>query len=327
MSTKKKTEYFKVSKTNQNLSNKIESSKEDQNINLIYDGTIKEKKNYVPSTSQTYLSTNGILDERDTNGNIIFNEENLNETPNYLIENEKTETNINIEKKRNYKRKRKHNEFDLDNIRSSIKNKFFNFIILFFNGFIKMLFENVEREFIWINYHDKQKISKNTLKKQFNMTMEEILKLDIQKNYTKHDKEHNKHLLKDILSEIKKNYSIYLDLFEMPLSEFYLKIFINGNRKDLETNYNLPKNALLLDEIILNLKKVETYKKKFKTTAVNLLEFSGIDYIHLDNKNKNFFNPFQMGIDNEINSSLNESMNIDECFLRKREREDLNKSF
>ena len=243
-----------------------------------------------------------------------------------MIENEKTETN-NIDKKRNYKRKRKHNDFDLDNIRSSIKNKFFNFIILFFNGFVKMLFENVEREFIWINYNDKQKISKNTLKKQFNMTMEEILKLDIQKNYTKHDKEHNKHLLKDILSEIKKNYSIYLDLFEMPLSEFYLKIFINGNRKDLETNYNLPKGALLLDEIILNLKKDETYKKKFKTTAVNLLEFSGIDYIHLDNKNKNFFNPFQMGIDNEINSSLNESMNIDECFLRKREREDLNKSF
>jgi hypothetical protein len=193
-----------------------------------------------------------------------------------------------------------------------------------------MLFNNKYPPFIWINYSDKNKITKNSLNEQFNMPMEEILKLDIQENFSKYPKDFNKTLLTDILNDINQNYNFYLFLFEMPLYEFYLRFFVNGNRDLLEKEYNLPndKKALLLNEIILNLKKEEVYKNKYKKTAENLLEFSGINLNLLDNINENlnknneediFYSPYD-GESN--NNSINESENIEELFLRERNRED-----
>ena len=317
-------DYLKDSTNYKNLKKKNEFSKENSNLNIIYDGMVKEQKYNFPSSSQTYYSTNGLKEERNANGDIIFNDDTSNEI------NDSTKNKNFVNRKTKRKRIRKHNDSHLDNIRSSIKNKFFNFIISFFNGFVTMLFNNKYPPFIWINYSDKNKITKNSLNEQFNMPMEEILKLDIQENFSKYPKDFNKTLLTDILNDINQNYNFYLFLFEMPLYEFYLRFFVNGNRDLLEKEYNLPndKKALLLNEIILNLKKEEVYKNKYKKTAENLLEFSGINLNLLDNINENlnknneediFYSPYD-GESN--NNSINESENIEELFLRERNRED-----
>lgn len=205
-----------------------------------------------------------------------------------------------------------------------MKNKFFKFIVSFYNGLVKKIFGNKYKEFIPINYHDKNIISKKDLKKQFEMTMEEILKLDIQKNFKKHPNYFNCELFKKIITDIKENAPNFLFLFEIPLYEFYLEIFINGNRKELENNYNLSKKALLLDETILSLKKTKEYKEKFKDTAKKLIDFCEISY----DINKTIFNDkpsdnYENMNESDSNFSFDQHFfNDDDIFLSKKTKRD-----
>ena len=314
------------------------SIKEESNVNIIYDKKINEKKINIPLTSQTHAATNDIIIERVNNNNILFNDDNesgcdlalgLSKTK-YILDDNLTKKE---KKKRKYQRKRNHNDLHLDNIRSNLKNKFFNFIIVFFNGLINSLIENNTQIFRKINYKDKNKITKKQLNLQFNMTMKEILELDIQSNYTKIHRTHNKELLSQILTIFQNNYNYYISIFNMKLYEFYEKIFVNGNRLELEKEFNLPKNAYLLDETILNLDKSDRYKELFKKTALNLLQFSQIkNFIESNNKEDNyskikgekdiFETVIKMTDENRSNSSKDLSY-FDESYLRKRYREDI----
>ncbi len=314
-------------------------NKEESNVNMIYDKKINEKKINIPLTSQTNCATNDIIIERVNNNNILFHDDNESIDDLYFgISKTKFEFEDNSKKKKKdkikYYRKRMHNDLQLDNIRSNLKNKFFNFIIEFFNGLIKTLIEKNTQCFRKINYRDKNKITKIELNRQFNMTMTEILSLDIQSNYTNYHRTHNRELLSQILNIIHDNYSYYISIFNMKLYEFYEKIFVNGNRLELEKEFNLPKNAYLLNETISQLRtKTDKYKELFKKTALNILQFSQIkNYIEDNNKEDNystikgekdiFETEIQMKDENESNSSK-DYLTFDESYLRKRYREDI----
>ena len=161
--------------------------------------------------------------------------------------------------------------------------------------------------------------------------MKEILELDIQSNYTNFPKDHNKNLICKLLNIINENYSYYISIFNMKLYDFYEKIFVNGNRLELEKEFNLSKNAFLLNETILNLRKNDKYKGLFKKTALNLLEFSQIKNVKENNNiendlskikgEKDIFETESLD-DNNSNSSKN-FLNFDESFFRKRNRDDI----
>ena len=163
------------------------------------------------------------------------------------------------------------------------------------------------------------------------MTMKEILELDIQSNYTNFPKDHNKNLISKLLNIINENYSYYISIFNMKLYDFYEKIFVNGNRLELEKEFNLSKNAFLLNETILNLRKNDKYKGLFKKTALNLLEFSQIKNVKENNNiendlskikgEKDIFETESLD-DNNSNSSKN-FLNFDESFFRKRNRDEI----
>ena len=328
--------------SNQNLNQQIENNyetnksssqikfntKDESNVNIIYDKKINEKKINLPLTSQTHYATNHNI-EGFNNNNILFNDnDELIYDLNFGFEDNKKKNEKN---KRKYHRKRNHNDLHLDNIRSNIKNKFFNFIIEFFNGLIISLIGQDTITFKKINYKDKNRITKIELYHQFNMTMKEILELDIQSNYTNFPKDHNKNLICKLLNIINENYSYYISIFNMKLYDFYEKIFVNGNRLELEKEFNLSKNAFLLNETILNLRKNDKYKGLFKKTALNLLEFSQIKNVKENNNiendlskikgEKDIFETESLD-DNNSNSSKN-FLNFDESFFRKRNRDEI----
>ena len=193
----------------------------------------------------------------------------------------KNQCNEDIKKTTRTRKIRIHNDLQFDNIRSNIKIKFFNFIISFFNGLIKHLYGNKFVIFKKINYNEKNKITRQELFWQMKMKMKDILKLDIQSNYKKYQKDYNKIELNKLLNEIQNNDNekskIISSFLNMILSDFYHHIFINGKREDLKLNYNLPDDAYLLNEIINNLRdKTDKYKYLYKITALNLINFSGI---------------------------------------------------
>ena len=275
-----------------------------------------------------------------TNNNnfLYFNKEE--EIKNKFINNEE-DCNL-IKKRKKSKRFRIHNDLQFDNIRSNIKNKFFNFIIVFFNGLINHLYGNGFVNFKKINYYEKKKITRQELSEQFKMTMKDILELDIQSNYTKHQKEYNKNELKKLLYQIQNNYNdaskVISYFLNMLLSDFYSQIFIVGKREELKLKYDLPENAYLLNEIINNLKKKsDKYKYLYKITALNLIYFSRIkknenlEKSKIINNNDRIDKEDFFDITNENNFTIKSfelfNENYEPKLLNKNSKEDFEKFF
>ena len=199
-------------------------------------------------------------------------------------------------------------------MRNNLKINFFNFIIDFFNCFIKKNFPKDLETFKQINYKDKTKKTKKSLYEQLNMKMNEILSLPIQNNYKKYATNWNQLLMNKIEKKIKfKKYQCYEYLFLMSLSEFYKTIYLSNEKKELTNEFGIEDNFFI--DSIKQLNENEDYINKYITMASNLLKFAGIEERNLNLKH---FNEIIKYNDNINNKYSTDNVNKNQFLEKKR---------
>ena len=207
-----------------------------------------------------------------------------------------------------------HGKDSFDNMRNNLKINFFNFIIDFFNCFIKKNFPRDQETFKQINYKDKTKKTKKSLYEQLNMKMNEILSLPIQNNYKKYATNWNQLLMNKIEKKIKfKKYQCYEYLFLMSLSEFYKTIYLSNEKKELTHEFGIEDNFFI--DSIKQLNENEDYINKYITMASNLLKFAGIEERNLNLKH---FNEIIKYNDNINNKYSTDNVNKNQFLEKKR---------
>ena len=207
-----------------------------------------------------------------------------------------------------------HGKDSFDNMRNNLKINFFNFIIDFFNCFIKKNFPKDLETFKQINYKDKTKKTKKSLSEQLNMKMNEILSLPIQNNYKKYATNWNQLLMNKIEKKIKfKKYQCYEYLFLMSLSEFYKTIYLSNEKKELTHEFGIEDNFFI--DSIKQLNENEDYINKYITMASNLLKFAGIEERNLNLKH---FNEIIKYNDNINNKYSTDNVNKNQFLEKKR---------
>ena len=302
--------------------------------NLLYE--LKNEKNIVidkeNKTSILFQDLNSYSNHNDPESNdkifqnVLFNSNNKqideDENSNYIFfgaRDEEEIKEISCKKKKGKKKtvdngRDTHGKDSFDNMRNNLKINFFNFIIDFFNCFIKKNFPKDLETFKQINYKDKTKKTKKSLYEQLNMKMNEILSLPIQNNYKKYATNWNQLLMNKIEKKIKcKKYQCYEYLFSMSLSEFYKTIYLSNEKKELTNEFGIEDNFFI--DSIKQLNENEDYINKYITMASNLLKFAGIEERNLNLKH---FNEIIKYNDNINNKYSTDNVNKNQFLEKKR---------
>ena len=214
-------------------------------------------------TSFTNINNNDNNDENNNNLNFLNNSKE-----NFKMDDDvykmKKKKRGRIQKKFNKKKNKPHSRIENGNIRSKIKNKFFNFIIKFLNEKIKIhtklkvKFRKIEYKIINI----RNKKSKLNLDFFLNKKLKNFLEFNISRIYQK-PKDQNIKTLKKVekFESIKK----YLNI---PIKTFYKEIFLK------QTNSNENSDVVYYQDFI----------KKFQTKIVdsNFFQSSDDDNFYLE---------------------------------------------
>jgi hypothetical protein len=167
-------------------------------------------------------------------------------------------------------------KFKPDNIRIKIKGHFHNFIINFFNEFIRSYFNYQRFKFRKIAYDITKDI---TIKGNINlmdMKLGDFLSQNVSSKY-KCDVDTNKQIVKN-LKYILKDKSV-LQLFDYRYSDFFTHIYLSKNKKAVKKYFNLKKNINFFDDLLQKLVN-EDYKNAVNNMAKN-------HYIQNFNKQEN----------------------------------------
>lgn len=196
--------------------------------------------------------------------------------------NNKSEKKVKRGRKKNIKKIFEHikpyesSKFKPDNIRIKIKGHFHNFIIYFFNEFIRSYFNFQRYKFRKIAYDITKDI---TIKGNINlmdMKLGDFLSQNVSSKY-KCDVDTNKQIVKN-LKYILKDKSV-LQLFDYRYSDFFTHIYLSKNKKAVKKNFNLKKNINFFDDLLQKLVN-EDYKNAVNNMAKN-------HYIQNFNKQEN----------------------------------------
>lgn len=200
-----------------------------------------------------------------------------------------TETNIKeygqiLQKKRGRKgtqneKKKIHANDQFDNLLRKIQVHYFNFIIDFCNDALRKEFCKTKDEFKYINYKNKTTINFEYISSLRNLSIKDILKMEISSKYTSYKKTVNEELFNRI-----ESHSQWLDkLFEMN----YLELF------QYYYNEEKPLSKIVLDEkeIILSpdTKSFNDILKKNENLSKKLIDTAKTVYFKYDNGSKNPF--------------------------------------
>jgi hypothetical protein len=211
-----------------------------QNKNLFTMNFISENENF-PTEFETQINSSDSI--KNSEKNLIF----LNSNENYKIDDDLYK----IKKKKPGRikkttiKKNPHSRKENGNIRSKIKNKFFNFIIKFFNEKIK-IHTKLKVKFRKIDYkliNIRNKKSKLNLDFFLNKKIKNFLNYKISEIYKK-PKDQNQKTLKKIekFDSIKK-------FLNIPIKTFYKEIFLK------QTNSNQNSNVVYYKDFINKIQK------------------------------------------------------------------------
>lgn len=187
------------------------------------------------------------------------------------------------------RKKRKHDIFKQDNIRSRLMNHFFNFIISYLNAYLKVhVREKKKKEtFKKISYELRNNLNVKKTKFLMNLTIKELCNLDITSKNNQ-EKQYNKLLL--------EKYSHYFnqEFLNLTISQFYEDYYLNN--KYIFNNLN-DENLKFFKHFIEKEKKInfnrnqnpEKYLKKINFTAETLTK-TFINKTPKEFQKKNLFN-------------------------------------
>lgn len=143
-----------------------------------------------------------------------------------------------------------HDNNSKDNLLRKIQNHYINFIVLFFNNYLKEK-TIIEKNFCKIDYNFKKKVNKKFVEELKTKNLGDILINKISIKYTKYNCDENKHFLEEIenneiykkeITELKKLLSInYLD--------FFRKVYHKSNRYVNLKEFGIDTIIQLSDEV------------------------------------------------------------------------------
>ena len=275
-------------------------------------------------------------------------EENLINIIEYIPEKKNIDKNEEKKSKRGRKKKNEkfafecfngkmneHNKFKPDNIRIKIKTHFHNFIISFFNDFIKTRFKIQRFKFRKISYEITKDVTVKNNEKLINMTLGEFLSQNISKKY-KYDSDQNEKTVLTLKNMVKSNFD--KDLFDIQYYDFYNNYYMTSNKKEISENYGISKNTEFFIDFIMKIEN-ETYVKAIIDIASNhFIQYFNKNETCINNKNtfsnindeNNSFLKKKRNIKNldEVNLSvnLNNINNINNMMLSSFDFEDFNKN-
>ena len=248
---------------------------------------IEEKNNsaeksidYVSKSNMPKLNHENIIPDKPSDFEKDCN--HINHEVNEI--NYKNEKKVKRGRKKNIKKIFEHikpyesSKFKPDNIRIKIKGHFHNFIIFFFNEFIRTYFNFQRYKFRKIAYEITKDI---TIKGNINlmdMKLGDFLCQKVSSKY-KCDVDTNKQIVLN-LKNILKDESV-LQLFDIKYSDFFTQVYLSNNKKEIKRKFNLKKNIDFFDDFIQKLDNQE-YRNAVNNMAKN-------HYIQNFSKNENKF--------------------------------------
>ena len=172
--------------------------------------------------------------------------------------------------------KKKHSQNSPDNILRKIQIHFFNFIRLFVNDILKA--ENIKIEFLKMNHFDKFQTNKKDFQLFKNKNIGEVIKNNISRKYTKHEKDTNSKIIdnnkkNEILSKILsiKNLLLFKKIYYKSYKKINLKEF------EIDKEYTLSEDVKMFKDL---LKDNEKYGKNYvKNIHLSALKNFLPDYI------------------------------------------------
>ena len=129
-----------------------------------------------------------------------------------------------------------HNKYKPDNIKIKIKSHYHNFIIAFFNEFIRCHFNIQRYKFRKIDYNITKNVTMKFNNQLMHMKLYEFLSLKVSKKYNC-SRDMNHHIIKNLLHILKNEDKILL--LNMSYSDFYTNVYLTKDRKSIFCNYGL----------------------------------------------------------------------------------------
>ena len=126
--------------------------------------------------------------------------------------------------------KKVHDNNSKDNLLRKVQNHYINFIINFFNEYLKE--KNIEKNFLILDYNFKKKVNQKFVNELEGKNLRDIIINNISVKYSKHKDDENKKNLEEIESkEIYKKEIIELNkLLSINYLQFFKKVYYKSNR-------------------------------------------------------------------------------------------------
>ena len=315
--------YLQIEKDDyEKISNNIDQN---DSLNIFDDCSIGWKEQFHEKEEiEIYKKIKELKETGQTENEEVFNdnesvcnnqEENIIDLIEYNIEEKNIEKNKEKKSKRGRKKKNEklafecyngkiieHNKFKPDNIRIKLKTHFHNFIISFFNDFIKTSFKIQRFKFRKISYEITKDVTAKNNERLMTMTLGDFLSQNISKKY-KYDSDQNEKTVLTLKNMIKSNFD--KDLFNIQYYYFYTNYYLSDNKKEICEKYGISKYTEFFTDFI---KKIgnEQYVK-------SIIDIANNHFIQYFNKNIIFVN------DKNTVSNEKDENNI---FLEKKRRND-----
>ena len=214
-------------------------------------------------TDNYEIANNQVNEDINKNVNteiVIYSKENINEkNQNINVKQKLKRGRINKKGKKTfecyyYKKPYSHNKYKPDNIRIKIKSHYHNFIIAFFNEFIRCHFNIQRYKLRKIDYNITKDVTMKYNSQLMNMKLYEFLS---QKVSTKYNcpQDMNRQIINNLLHILKKKDKIVL--LNMSYWDFYTHVYLSHEKKNIFDKFGLKiKNESKLaffDDLINNI--------------------------------------------------------------------------
>ena len=276
------------------------------------DENIYKEKNREKETNVTETEENSICMSNKRNETIVY-ENNIKVSKRGRKKN--SEKNLFTIENKNCE----HNKFKSDNIRIKIKTHFHNFILNFFNDFIKSKFTIQRFKFRKISYSITKDVTVKNNLNLMKMTLGNFLSQKLSKKY-KCDLNQNKITLNLLLQMLKNEND--KNIFKINYSDFYQHFYLSKNKKEIVDKFHLQKRTEFFYDFVQKINH-----NNYKNCVIDIAENHFINYFSSNTKISQFtFNNANKQNEKtfELEDNKNKELNQNLFLRRKREFDGVN---
>ena len=184
---------------------------------------------------------------------------------------------------------KEHNKFKPDNIRIKIKTHYHNFILNFFNDFIKSKFTIQRYKFRKISYSITKDVTVKNNLNLMNMTLKKFLSQRISKKY-KCDYNQNEKTINTLLQMFKNEND--KNLFNINYADFYNQFYLAKNKDEIINKFGLQNRTEFFYDFVQRINQ-----KNYEINLIDIAENHFVSYFSRNTYSK--FSQFNFNINEE----------------------------